>query len=118
MGRYIVSLAIAGGLLSGSCSSTADFTAPELKPVPIAIPVPPAERVCRDIPALKLADLLLEQVEADGSTFVIACTQDILELIAQIMQEQHECQAHNEARAVVIEAERIAREELERLRGE
>ena len=111
---------IAFAILSnfGCTSTTPTFQAPELQPVAFAIPVPPAERVCSDPASLQLGALSLEQVEADGSVLIQACIQDVLVLLEDVERNRQECIAHNEARQLVIQAEREAREELERLSAE
>lgn len=106
-------------ILQTSCSSTTEtFQAPKLQPVAFAIPVPPSERTCVDPTLLQLGALSLEQVEADGSVLIQACTQDVLVLLEDAEKNYNECIAHNEARQLVIQAEREAREELERLKAE
>jgi hypothetical protein len=114
-------LAAAMGVIAfttmGCSSTTETFSAPKLQPVAFAIPVPPSERTCVDPTLLQLGALSLEQVEADGSVLIQACTQDVLVLLEDAEKDYRECIAHNEARQLVIQAEREAREELERLKA-
>ena len=103
-------------VLTGCASTTPTFQAPELQPVAFAIPVPPPERTCVDPSTPWLQFLPLEEVEADGSVIIQACTDAVLILREDAEKNYNECIAHNEARQLVIEAEREAREELERLK--
>jgi hypothetical protein len=43
---------------------------------------------------------------------------DLVTLIGQIKLEKFECEEHNKSRAVVVEAERTAREKLDELRAQ
>lgn len=102
----------------GCASTTPTFQAPKLQPVAFAIPVPPAERTCNPSPDLSIRTITLKEVETDGSVHIRALTADVLTLIDLVVQNYNECTAHNEARQFVIQAEREAHEELERLIGE
>ena len=117
--RYGSILWLGALLVATACaSSKPTFDAPEIQLAPIPIPVPPAELACQAVPHLAISAVTRAQVEADGSVLIVASTQDILNLVALVEESYGQCQAHNRARATVIEAERIALEELERLRAE
>ena len=114
----LIILLCAVALALGCSSTTETFSAPKLQPVAFAIPVPPSERTCVDPSTPWLQSLPLEEVEADGSVIIQACTDAVLILREDAEKNYNECIAHNEARQLVIQAEIEAREELERLKAE
>ena len=100
------------------CASANAFDAPDVVVTGIHIPVPPAELECSSEVGLALRELTLDAVQSDGSVIVRACTHDVLALSAQVLKDRQQCEAHNAARLVVIEAQERAEAELKRLQDE
>jgi len=104
------------------CSSTKPTADPEVRIAytPIAIPVPPAELsgISHDElwAELQTPGLTREEVALDGSVLIQALTHDLLILLEEVEYAINQRAAHNTARLTVIEAQKEAQAELERLR--
>ena len=112
-------LAVALYLGTVGCGSTRpEFESPALQPVAFEIPVPPSEMECPAQPRLVLADTDRGAVEADGAVLVQAFTLDLATVLQQNNEFRVQCNAHNEARAVVLKAQIEAMKRFEEFKAE
>jgi len=121
--RSAVVGAICGIAICIGCSSTKPTADGEVRIAytGILVPVPPAELsgISReDLWAeLQTPGLTREAVALDGSVLVQTLTHDFLVLLEEVETSIDQRAAHNAARQVVIEAQKEAQAELERLRA-